>query len=489
MANAEIKPGYPFSQYTHHGERLSERDERLADLLVDFFNGRLTARQFASEASVGADAASAFESFRDGVDSSRFGFPIPPAELESFREKLGVFLKGFFGASASRLAERVVGRLHELRVLQPLFDDDELEEIMVNGVARPVFVFHRTAGVCETNFAFKSDKEIRDFLSQIGVSSNRPFDDARLPDGTRVNAVFPPVCEEPVITVRKFRRKPFSILDLIHNHTVTSELAAFLWMCIDGYNLYPANVLIVGGTASGKTTLLNALSTFIPPSDRVVTIEDTRELDLYGKQDWVPLESAPNATLQDLVRNSLRMRPDRIIVGEIRGAEAEAMFSALNVGHRGSLGTLHANSDRDAISKLENQPMMVPRSLIPLVDVIIVLHRLYDRRFGLVRRVLQVSEVSRIEDVVALNELYKRDPLDDSLKRSPLPSQVREKIAHGSGLEIAAVQADLKKREEILNYLLQKGVTEQHHVQEFLRGYYEHRLQADEKARSSVGEK
>lgn len=221
---------------------------------------------------------------------------------------------------------------------------------MVIGTNRPVYVWHRRFNMCKTNVIFDSDRDILNIIERIArevgrrIDQQSPLLDARLPDGSRVNATIPPISlDGPTITIRKFKRDPLTIIDLIKYGTMSSEVAAFLWVLVDGLGVKPANVLVAGGTGSGKTTTLNSLGMFIPPSERVISIEDTAELQL-PVEHWVRLETRPpnlegkgEVTMDDLVRNTLRMRPDRIIVGEVRGPEARTMFTAMNTGHNGAL--------------------------------------------------------------------------------------------------------------------------------------------------------
>jgi flagellar protein FlaI len=242
-------------------------------------------------------------------------------------------------------------------ILDTLLKDDKLEEIMVIGPDRPVFIFHRDYEMMTTNIVFGNDAEIYAIIDRIArevgrrVDIQNPLLDARLPDGSRVNATIRPVSlEGSTLTIRKFREEPFTVVDLISKSTVSVELAAYLWMAVDGLGAKPANILVSGGTGSGKTTTLNVLASFVPASERIITIEDTAELKL-PVEHWIRFETRPPSiegtgeiTMDTLVKNSLRMRPDRIIVGEVRHAEAFTLLTAINTGHDGCMGTVHANS-------------------------------------------------------------------------------------------------------------------------------------------------
>lgn len=264
--------------------------------------------------------------------------------------------------------------------IDPLIRDDNLEEIMVIGIDKPVFVYHREYGMMKTNILFKDAGEVMNLIDSIARQINRRIDqespilDGRLPDGSRVNATIPPISADgPSMTIRKFKRDPLTIIDLINSKTISVELAAFFWLCFDGLGVKSANAIISGGTSSGKTTTLNALSSFINPKERIITIEDTLELQI-PHEHVIRMETRPpnvenrgELTMNDLVKNSLRQRPDRIIVGEVRGSEAITLFTALNTGHSG-FGTLHSNDARETITRLTNAPMSVPNIMISAID-------------------------------------------------------------------------------------------------------------------------
>jgi pilus assembly protein CpaF len=304
--------------------------------------------------------------------------------------------------------------------LQPLLDDPEISEVMVNG-SQKVYI-ERNGKLIKTNVKFENDDQVLRIIDRIivplgrRIDSDSPTVDARLPDGSRVNAIIAPCAiDGPSLTIRKFQKGKLSIDQLIEFGSITKGMADFIRACV----ISRFNVIISGGTGSGKTTLLNVLSSFIPEDERIVTIEDAAELRL--QQDHIvrletktPNIEGKNAiSTRDLVRNSLRMRPDRIIVGEVRGGEALDMLQAMNTGHDGSMTTLHANSPRDAISRLEtlclmagmDLPLKVVREQIAsAIDVIIQQSRLK----GGVRKVTSIAEVSGMEgDTVVMTELFR----------------------------------------------------------------------------------
>ncbi|MDD5464425.1 MAG: ATPase, T2SS/T4P/T4SS family, partial [Candidatus Moranbacteria bacterium] len=245
-------------------------------------------------------------------------------------------------------ADAVVREMVGYGIIDQLVKDDDLEEIMVIGPRMPVYIFHRKYEMMTTNIEFFSDQEIVDLINRIARQVGRRVDiaspllDARLPDGSRVNATIPPASVMgSTMTIRKFKKDPLTIIDLLRANTLDYELAAFLWICVEGLGVKPANILISGGTGSGKTTLLNALGTFIEPQERIISIEDTAELNLPLKH-WIRFEGRPpglegtgELTIDIMTKNSLRMRPDRVMVGEIRHSEAFSLFTAMNTGHDG----------------------------------------------------------------------------------------------------------------------------------------------------------
>jgi pilus assembly protein CpaF len=321
-----------------------------------------------------------------------------------------------------RLVRDVQDDVLGLGPLQHLLDEPSVTEIMVNG---PGMVYvERDGKLAPTSVRFTSEDHLRRIIerlvSRVGrrIDESSPLVDARLADGSRVNAVIPPLAfSGSTLTIRKFARDPFKVEDLIAFGSLTTQLAEFLRACVEAR----LNVLVSGGTGTGKTTLLNVLSSYIPDNERIITIEDAVELQL--QQDHVvQLESRPpniegkgETTIRDLVRNSLRMRPDRIVVGEVRGGESLDMLQAMNTGHEGSLSTIHANAPRDAVARLETLVLMagmdlplraIREQIASAIDVIVQLSRLRDGT----RRVTAVTEVQGIEgQTVTLQDAFLFD--------------------------------------------------------------------------------
>jgi pilus assembly protein CpaF len=319
-----------------------------------------------------------------------------------------------------RLAAEIADDIFGYGPLERLLGDPTVSEIMVNG-PRDIWI-ERGGRLSPTTLTFTDSSHLRRIITkmvgQIGrrIDESSPLVDARLPDGSRVNAIIPPLSlSGPLLTIRKFAQNRFALSELIEIGTISKESSEFLENCIKA----ELNILISGGTGSGKTTFLNALSEAVPDSDRIVTIEDAAELQL-NQRHVLRLESRPKniegegeITIRDLVRNALRMRPDRIIVGEVRGAEALDMLQAMNTGHEGSLSTVHANAPRDALNRLETMVLMAGYEL-PLrairshvssaLDLVIQLDRLDDGS----RRVVEISEVQRMEgEVITLQKLFE----------------------------------------------------------------------------------
>ncbi|AFL95226.1 hypothetical protein containing Type II secretion system E domain [Thermococcus cleftensis] len=422
---------------------------------------------------------------------------IDPAAFPTLEERRRVFMNAvrkmikeeaphFSEGRVEILAEMIVQQMIGYGKLDPLVRDDNLEEIMVIGNNRPVYVWHRRFNMCKTNVVFEDEKEILNIIERIArevgrrIDQQSPLLDARLPDGSRVNATIPPISlDGPTITIRKFKKDPLTIIDLIKYGTMNTEIAALLWIFVDGLGVKPANVLVAGGTGSGKTTTLNSLGMFIPPSERVITIEDTAELQL-PVEHWVRLETRPpnvegkgEITMDDLVKNTLRMRPDRIIVGEVRGPEARTMFTAMNTGHDGCMGTIHANSARETIVRLESPPMSVPRIMIPALDIIIMQVRFHSRKKGTIRRITEIAEISGIEaESVQLNKLYKYDPAKDELVPTGVPSRTLNNLAHHTGMSVAELELEKEKRKIILEWMVEQGIRSIDQVGYYIRQFY-----------------
>jgi pilus assembly protein CpaF len=329
-------------------------------------------------------------------------------------------MPGIVGTTRDELVSAVADEVLGFGPLEPLLRDPTISEVMVNA---PDTIFYEKEGrLYLSSVRFRDDQHIMRIVERIvaplgrRVDESSPMVDARLPDGSRVNIIIPPVApKSPTVTIRKFRTDKMTFADLVATGALTNELAEFFRACVQA----KLNIIISGGTGSGKTTMLNALSSFIPDTERIVTIEDPTELQLQ-QGHVVTLEARPpslegrgEVTQRDLVRNSLRMRPDRIIVGEVRGSEAFDMLQAMNTGHEGSLGTVHANTPRDALSRIENMVMMagfelpvkaIREQMQSAIHLVIQIARFPDGT----RKVVSVAEVSGMEgQVVTMQDLFR----------------------------------------------------------------------------------
>lgn len=318
------------------------------------------------------------------------------------------------------IARQIFDSMRKLGILEEFIENPDVTEIMING---PKCIFYEKSGrLFKSDKQFENEETLRNVIQKIVAQCNRvvnessPIVDARLSDGSRVNCVLDPIAlNGPILTIRRFPKRPYLMDDLIAKGSLNAETALFLQkLVIAGYN-----ILVSGGTGSGKTTFLNALSAYIPKDERIITIEDSAELQIQGIENLVRMETK-NAniegvtpiTIRDLIKSSLRMRPDRIVVGEVRGAEAMDMIcSAMNCGHDGSMSTVHANSAADSISRLET--MILTAAPLPLyairrqigsgVDIVIQLGRMRDKT----RKVLEIVELNCIGDDVDINPLFR----------------------------------------------------------------------------------
>lgn len=343
-----------------------------------------------------------------------------------------------------RLFEQIVAEILGLGPLEPLLADGSLTEVMVNG---PKNIYVERKGRLErVNVAFESNEHLMRIIERIVAPLGRRIDessptvDARLKDGSRVNAVIPPISlVGPVLTIRKFSKKPLTVDDLIRFGSVTEESVEFMRACV----IAALNVVVSGGTGTGKTTFLNVLSGFIPDDERIITVENAAELQLR-QEHVVTLESRPpnvegkgEISIRDLVINCLRMRPDRIVVGECRGGESLDMLQAMNTGHDGSMTTLHANNTREALSRLETMVLMagmelphraIREQIAAAIDVIVQLERMRDGS----RRVVSVTEIQGMEgDVVTTADIFKFEQVgfeDGKVIGSLRPTGIRPKF-------------------------------------------------------------
>ncbi|MDD3676608.1 CpaF family protein [Thauera propionica] len=337
-----------------------------------------------------------------------------------------------------RLIDELIDELIGFGPIQPLVDDDTVSDILVNGANR-VYV-ERRGKLEETGIRFMDDRHVLRIIQRIiaplgrRLDESSPMVDARLPDGSRVNAIIPPLAiDGPCLSIRKFRKEPLTAGDLLAYRSLNEEMLEYLRDAVMGRK----SILVSGGTGAGKTTLLNVLSRFIPHDERLVTIEDAAELSL-DHPHVVRLETRPpsqegrgEVTARDLLRNALRMRPDRIILGEVRGSEVMEMLQAMNTGHAGSMATIHANTPRDALSRLEllagfagfgGREESLREWIASAIDLVVQVSRMSDGK----RKVVQIEEVKGyVDGKILLQEVFRYDPKEKRFVRNPVASMSR----------------------------------------------------------------
>jgi archaeal flagellar protein FlaI len=394
-------------------------------------------------------------------------------------ERLGVE-----GKQADVFAGMLLHRMFGLGDLDIIMADNMLEELAVNGSKQPISVYHRKFGWCKTTKYIGDEADIYNLSAQIGrkigndINTLNPIMDSHLLSGDRVaSTLFPISTMGNTITIRRFARNPWTAVNFIDPavNTLSKEVASFVWLAMQ----FELNILVAGGTASGKTSMLNSLCTFIPPTQRVISIEDTREI-LLPKElhwNWVPLTSRlPNpegqgmVTMLDLMVASLRMRPDRIVVGEVRRREqAEAMFEAMHTGHS-VYATIHADNVQQVKRRLIEPPIAIPKTEIEALHLILIQYR--DRRIGK-RRTLELAEVmTGNEHDLGLNFLYRWQPRTDTFVKVNESIRIVEELNLHTGMTPKEITQDLKQKSEILDWMLKNNLRSVDEVGTIMRYYY-----------------
>ncbi|MCX8163036.1 MAG: type II/IV secretion system ATPase subunit [Candidatus Micrarchaeota archaeon] len=405
------------------------------------------------------------------------------------------------GEVSDIMAGLLLHRMFGLGEIDLINRDDLLEEIAINNSKDPIAVYHRKFGWLKTNIYMPDENSIFNYASQIArrvgrqIATLTPILDARLETGDRVCATLNPISSHGnTITIRRFARVPWTIISLIGEpaHTMDFEMAAMLWQAFH----YEMNLMVVGGTASGKTSALNALASFIPPNQRIITIEDTRELMLPKYQwNWVPLltrlpnpEGQGEVTMLDLIVTSLRMRPDRIIVGEIRKQrEAEVAFEAMHTGHS-VYSTFHADTAAQAIRRLTTPPINLPPTDLDTMHLLVVQFR--DRRRNL-RRTLEIAEIPEGtgEGVLEPNIIYRWRPRTDTWERVGEPIRFYKELNLYTGMTKEQIDKDNKKRQTILKWMVKNNINQIDEVGKIFSLYYSNPEEIYEIAQSNLSKK
>jgi flagellar protein FlaI len=384
-------------------------------------------------------------------------------------------------------------------ILDILMRDTNIEDISCNGTGIPIYVWHRYYESLPTNVVYSSSEELDSFITRLAykaghqISVSRPILEGALPEGFRVHLTLEEVSKRgDTFTIRKMRAIPFTIIDLISFGTVSPKIAAYFWILVENLR----SIIVAGATASGKTALLNSIAMFIRPEMKVVTIEEVRELHFH--ENWIPMVTRPSfqagveeVTLFDLLKSSLRQRPDYIIVGEIRGEEAYTLFQSISVGH-GGICTIHAEDVETVEKRLRTKPMNIPPMLIPMMNVVVSIGR---TKIGdtVVRRVLDVSEITGVEaktDRAKFLNIFKWNYVSDSFAFCPgtaRESYIFKKISELKFISLDALAAELDRREYILNWMASKNIKNSDDVADIVRKYYANSEEVYNRARMEMG--
>lgn len=399
---------------------------------------------------------------------------------DKFKDTISVLIDNYFPAADEKtkgfLTSYLILNSLGLGKIEIIMDDNQLEEVVVNAANEPAWVFHRKYGWLKTNVFMATEDKTKHYATMIGRRVGRQFNilepllDAYLNEGDRVNATMSPISTAGnTLTIRKFSRDPWTITKFLKARTMSTEAAALMWLSMQ----FELSAIVAGGTASGKTSTLNCLACFFPPNQRIVSIEDTRELRLPSFLHWVPLSTrVPNAegrgevSMEDLLVNSLRMRPDRILVGEIRRKrEAETLFEAIHTGHS-CYATFHANNSQEAVDRLTNPPISVPKTMLPAISMLIMQFR--NRRTGF-RRTLQVAEINSDAEP---NNILRYDAKKDILVHAEKSKTLYKTLGMYTGYSMHEIQRILKTKEEVLKYLVKHDLTAIEQVGKVMAEYY-----------------
>lgn len=377
--------------------------------------------------------------------------------------------------------KKLVDDAKSFGIIDKYIRDSTIEDVMVNNTSN-LFAYQAGKGYVKMGDKVATRKELDMLVKKLkmfattSVADMKIFD-VHLPNGSRANIVDSPIGAD--LTIRNFRQNALSIIDLINLGELSYNMAGRFWLYVEGLKVRPANLLIGGMPASGKTTLLNAMFSLFRPEERVVVIEETYELNTETQENTVRLETSPDLPMEALVKNALRMRPDFIIIGEVRGEEAKDMLTAMNVG-KISMGTIHASTARDVITRLEHTPMDIPMDVIPLIDAIIMISQVNEQS-AFVRKVTQVSEISGIETQVLLSDLYSYDYKTHKGSEIQPSITYRDTLSRLTGYTPTEIVIEEQRRGKILERLNKMGIRDMRGINAFVKEYYDNPKRALEK--------
>jgi archaeal flagellar protein FlaI len=418
---------------------------------------------------------------KDVFDSTKF-HKLKTKFQSRAKDKLRNVLKKSSDEYVATLSKLLVNEMLGLGDVEYLLLDDKIEEIVVNSSREPVWIYHKKRGWMKTNIILPTEDLIVNYASRVAREVGReithltPLLDAHLSTGDRVNAtLFPISTAGNTMTIRRFSRTPWSAIHLIEpkSRTITSELGAFLWLAVE----FELSILVAGGTASGKTSMLNAMMPFMPANQRIISIEDTRELNLPEYLHWLPMTTRPpnpegegGITMLNLLQNSLRMRPDRIIVGEVRAkTEAEVLFEAMHTGHS-VYATFHAERAQEVVDRITSPPMDIPGTVMKSLHLICIQYR--NRRTGQ-RRAFEICEIIKDEaEQPTLNTLYKWDPRTDNINKMYPSIRVKDELAMFTGMNDKEIEENLRDKQAILEWMLAAGIMDVNSVGRIITEYY-----------------
>ena len=406
---------------------------------------------------------------------------------EAFVKKVNLlinfYLPNYDSINKNKLLSYIVRKSLDLGFIDILICDDKIEEIAINGTQTNVKIYHKIYGWLETNLSFNSEDEIKEISSKIAVLNKKNFSklnpllDAHLRGGHRVNAILDGISTSGnSITIRRFTDKPWNICDLLKNKTSQKEIFAFIWQAIEN----ELSIIVSGGTGSGKTSFLNAITSFIVKDQRIISIEDTREISLSKYSHWVPMESRKQnqegkgeVTILDLIINALRMRPDRIIIGEIRRKkEVEVLFEAMRTGHS-VYGTFHANTANETILRLTSPPIEIPRFTLSSIGLIVVLNR--DKMSGQ-RNLIQLAEVNEKGEE---NIIFRYNKKQQKYILENEPINLYKKINDISGTLKEEIQKEIKEKIRIIDYIEKNNIDNIEDISNLIFKFYKQKKKRD----------